>query len=116
MKVSQQLEEARGRDPSAALFSEPLVNVIGYEHLQSGDTKTALEILKLNATAYPNSPNAYDSLSGAYLADDQKEFARQNAQIALDLLRTDTKDPEQFRNGIKQSAEQKLKQLGDLGK
>jgi predicted Zn-dependent protease len=86
---------------------------MGYDHLQSGDTKTAIDILKLNAAAYPNSPNVYDSLSDAYLADGQKDLARQNAQKAIELLASDTKDPEQLRNNIKQSAEQKLKQLGD---
>ncbi len=112
-KVAQQLNDARRRDPNAALFSEPLVNVIGYEYLQAGDPKTAIEILKLNATAYPNSPNVYDSLSDAYLADGQKDPARQNAQKALELLTSDTTDPQQLRDNIKQSAEEKLKQLGE---
>src|SRR6266852_281193 len=57
--AAQKLAEARRRDPKANLFSEAIVNVIGYEHLQSGDTKGAVEILKLNAVAYPNSPNVY---------------------------------------------------------
>jgi dienelactone hydrolase len=112
-KVSQLLQEARQHDPNAKLFSEQLVNVLGYEHIQSGDNKGALDILKLNATAYPNSPNVYDSLSDAYLADDQKDLARQNAKKALELLASDTTDPEQFRNAVKDSAEQKLQQLGD---
>jgi hypothetical protein len=69
--------------------------------------------MKLNATAYPNSPNVYDSLSDAYLADGQKGMARQNAKKALELLPSDTIDPEARRKGIQESAEQKLKQLGD---
>src|ERR1700741_1520723 len=112
-KVASQLEEARRRDPKATMLPEALVNVMGYEHLQSGDAKAAIDIFKLNAASYPDSPNVFDSLSDAYLADGQKELARQNAQKALDLLSSDTKDPEQLRNNIKQSAEQKLKQLGE---
>ena len=112
-KVARMLEEARRRDPKAVLFPEGIANFMGYEHLQSGDRKGAIEILKLNATAYPNSPNVYDSLSDAYLADGQKELARQNAKRALELLPSDTTDNEQRRNGIRDSAEQKLKQLGD---
>jgi len=115
-KVSRQLEQARQHDSKIPLFSEPLVNVIGYEHLQAGDAKSAIEILKLNADAYPNSPNVYDSLADAYLASGHKELARQNAQKALNLLLSDTEDPEPARNEIRQSAEQKLKQLGDPGK
>jgi dienelactone hydrolase len=112
-KVAQMLEEARRHDPKATLFSEAIVNVMGYEHLQSGDIKGAVEIMKLNAAAYPNSPNVYDSLSDAFLADGQKDLARQNAKRALELLPSDTTDTEQRRIGIKGSAEQKLKQLGD---
>lgn len=110
-KVAKLLEDARRQDPNATLFSEALVNFMGYEHLQSGDTRGAIEIMKLNVTAYPNSPNVYDSLSDAYLADGQKDLARQNAKKALELLSSDTTDPEDRRNDIRTSAEQKLKQL-----
>ena len=41
---------------------------MGYEHLTLKDTATAVEIMKLNATAYPPSANAQDSLGDAYLA------------------------------------------------
>jgi len=112
-KVRQLLEQTRKHDPKATLFSEANVNFVGYDHIQSGDSKGAIEILKLNSDAYPNSPNVYDSLSDAYLADGQKDLARQNAKKALELLPSDTTDNEQRRNGIRASAEQKLKQLGD---
>ena len=111
--MTQQLEQARQHDPKATLFTEGIVNITGYEHLQAGDAKGAIEILKLNAVAYPNSPNVYDSLSDAYLADGQKDLARQNAKRALELLPSDTTDAEDQRKGIRDSSEQKLKQLGD---
>jgi len=115
-KAAQKLADARKKDPKANLFSEGLVNVLGYEHLQEGDTKGAVEILKLNVTAYPNSPNVYDSLSDAYLADGQKDLARENAKKALQLLASDTTDDEELRKGIRESAEAKLKQLGENAK
>jgi tetratricopeptide (TPR) repeat protein len=111
-KVLAQLQEARQKDPKATLFREDLVNFMGYEHLQSGDNKRAIEILKLNSAAYPDSPNVYDSLSDAYLADGQKDLARENAKKALEMLATDTTDDQQRKDGIKDNAEQKLKQLG----
>ena len=110
-KLAKDLEEARRKDPKAQIFPEAEVNFMGYEHMFAGDNKGAIDILKLNAQAYPNSPNVYDSLSDAYLADGQKELAAQNAEKALELLKTDTVDDEQRRDGIKQSAEGKLKQL-----
>lgn len=111
--AAEMLAQARRRDPKAVLFPEAIVNFMGYEHLQSGDAKGAVEILKLNATAYPDSPNVYDSLSDAYLADGQNDLARQNAKKALELLPSDTTDSEARRNGIRDSAQQKLKQLAD---
>jgi dienelactone hydrolase len=112
-KVAQQLAAARKKDPHAKLFDEGLVNAIGYEHMQEGDNKGAIAILKLNATAYPDSANVYDSLSDAYLADGQKDLARENARKALKVLATDTTATEEFRKGIQQNAQEKLKQLGD---
>ena len=111
-KAREKLEEARKHDAKAVLFSEVLVNITGYEHMQAGDVKGAIEILKLNADAFPESPNVYDSLGDVYLADGQKDLARQNAKKAIEMLASDTTDPEARRNAIRNSAEQKLKQLG----
>jgi dienelactone hydrolase len=113
-KLTKMLEGARQHDPKAVLFSELVVNRIGYEHLIAGDTKDAVEIFKLNVAAYPSSPNVYDSLSDGYLADGLNDLARQNAKQALELLPSDTTDSEQRRNAIKDNAMQKLKQLGDM--
>jgi dienelactone hydrolase len=115
-KVAQKLQDARASNPKAVLVDEATVNILGYEHFQAGDTKGALEILKLNATAFPESPNVYDSLSDVYIATGEKDLARRNANKALELLAADTKDPEQLRNAIRDSAEQKLKQLGPAPK
>jgi dienelactone hydrolase len=112
-QVARKLAEARRSDPKAVIFPETIVNLMGYEHLQAGDIKNALEIMKLNLTAFPESPNAYDSLSDAYLADGQKELARQNAKKALELLVNDTADPPVRRDAIRDNAQLKLKQLGD---
>ncbi len=99
VKAAQQLAAARQKDPQAKLFDEGLVNMIGYEHLQEGDNKGAIEILKLNASAFPDSANVYDSLSDAYLADGQNDLARENAKKALQMLATDTTATEEFRKG-----------------
>lgn len=87
-QVARRLAEARRSDPHAVIFPEVIVNQMGYEHLQVGDIKTAVEIMKLNVTAFPDSPNACDSLSDAYLADGQRELARQNAKEVIELLET----------------------------
>jgi dienelactone hydrolase len=111
-EVAKRLAAVRERDAKATLFPESFVNLLGYEHVQLGDNKNAVEIMKLNAAAYPDSPNAYDSLSDAYLAGGEKDLALQNAKKALELLAKDSTDTEQRRKAVRDSAEQKVKQLG----
>ena len=106
----------RSTDPTVVLFSEALLNRFGYEHLAMGDTKGAIALFQMNVTAYPNSPNVYDSLSDAYFAAGQKDLALQNAKKAMELLASDTTDSAPRRDAIKASAEQKLKQLGSPAK
>lgn len=108
--ASKMLKEARQKDPKATPFPEGIVNQLAYERLQAGDMEGAIALAKLNVQAFPQSANAYDSLSDAYLADGQRDLAKQNAEKALALLETSTDAP-QRRDAIKQSAEQKLKQL-----
>jgi hypothetical protein len=109
--AEQVLTQARKRDPTAVLFSEEIINRLGYERLVLDDTKGAIEILQLNVIAFPNSPNAFDSLSDAYLAAGEKSLARTNAKKALELIPRDTTDSAERRKGIQENAEQKLKQL-----
>jgi hypothetical protein len=101
--------DERKRNPKSAPIPELMMNRLGYEHLQEGDAKGAIEILKLNVLAFPNSPNAYDSLGDAYLADGQMQLARENAKKTLELLATDTVDDQARRDSIKASAELKLR-------
>ncbi len=107
-KAAKMLEEALHRNPKTAPFSEGLVNMLGYEHMTDNDVRGAVEIFKLNVTAYPDSPNTYDSLADAQLSAGHAELADKSARKALELLATDTKDSEQRRNAIKASAEKKI--------
>src|SRR5207248_1755019 len=53
-RVTQQLTEARQKDPKAQLFPEVTVDIIASDHLPEGDAETAIEIFKLNLLAYPD--------------------------------------------------------------
>ncbi|HEY4949120.1 MAG TPA: alpha/beta fold hydrolase [Candidatus Acidoferrales bacterium] len=112
-KAEQMFADARRANPKAVLFSEAVMNRIAYGSLAAGDIEGAIALFQMNVAVYPNSPNVYDSLSDAYLADGQKDLARQNAKKALKLLASDTTDSAQRRDDIRESAEQKLKQLGN---
>ncbi len=111
-RVAQQLTAAREKDPGAQLWPEAIVTIIGYDHLRAGENKQGIEVMKLNVIAYPQSADAHDSLSDAYFADGQKDMARKYAEKALALLASDTTDSERRRAEIRDSAQQKLNQLG----
>ena len=85
-QVRQQLLEARQEDPQAQLWPEVAVDIIGEDYQRVGDIKNAIETFKLNLLAYPESADANANLAGAYLADGQKDLARQYAEKALALL------------------------------
>jgi dienelactone hydrolase len=110
-KAEQMFADARRADPKAVLFSEAVMNRIAYGSLAAGDTEGAIALFQMNVVVYPNSPNVYDSLSDAYLADGQKDLARQNAQKALELLASDTVDNAARQDDIRANVEQKLKLL-----
>src|SRR5262249_14319159 len=86
VQVKQQLLGARKQDSQAQLWPEVAVDIIGEDYQRVGDFKAAIEIFKLNLLAYPDSADAHDNLAAAYLADGQKDLARQYAEKALALL------------------------------
>src|SRR5215467_2582261 len=114
-EVKQQLLEARKRDPQAQLFPEVSADSIGEDYQREGDAKTALEVFKLLELAYPQSADVQNDLADAYLANGEKDMAREHAQQALVLLDSHAapasswSDTEERRGEIRSSAEQTLK-------
>ncbi|MES2409858.1 MAG: serine hydrolase [Bacteroidota bacterium] len=66
-------------------IKEDEMNSLGYEFLQSGKVKEAIEIFKLNVEAFPSSGNCYDSLGEAYLADGDRKLALLNYKKSVEL-------------------------------
>src|SRR5947207_7727363 len=118
-QVRQQLIEARRKDPDAQLFPEVTVSTIGQDHMRAHEPKLAIEVLNLVLLAYPESADANETLAEAYLADGQKELARQHAEKALTVLDTHNlpasswTDTDQYRGEIRRSAQKILKQLNE---
>jgi len=117
-QVTQLLTKVRQKDPKAQLFPEVVVTIMGYNHIAAGETKLGVQIMKLVVNAYPDSADAYGSLSDAYLADGEKDLARQTAEKALALLDSHAapasswSDTEERRKLIRDGAQDNLKQLG----
>ena len=110
VKASEYFETERARDPKAYLFPEAEMNLAGYEALQAGNAKGAVALFRMNATAYPASANAQDSLGDGYVADGQPALALQAAEKCLALLDGYHAD-ERTKAAIRQSAEEKIKKL-----
>jgi len=116
-RVTQQLMEARRKDPEAQLFPEITVSIIGQDHLRAGEPNLAVEVLRLDLLAYPDSADAHETLAEAYFADGQKDLARQHAVEALAILDSRTvpasswTDTEQYRGEIRSAAQDVLKKL-----
>jgi tetratricopeptide (TPR) repeat protein len=62
------------------------MNELGYDLLAKNDTKTAIEIFKVNTEQYPTSGDVWDSLAEAYYKAGDKETAIKDYEksIALD--------------------------------
>ncbi len=108
-RVRQQLREARKDGKPFALAPEGAINGLGYELLQGGRVKDAIQLFELNVEAHPDSANTYDSLSDAYLAAKDGAKAKEYARKALEVLRRDTKSSEEQKKPIRESAEAKLR-------
>jgi hypothetical protein len=93
------------------LLPEYIVNWIGYEHLGLKDTGTALKIMKLNATSYPKSANAQDSLADACIAAGDTASALSAAKRTLELLDADSSVTPQQKDSIRSTAEAKIARL-----
>jgi dienelactone hydrolase len=116
-QVTQQLIEARRKDPQVQLWPEITVDIIGADHLRAGEAKAAIEVFQLNLLAYPDSADAHSNLADAYLQDGQKDLARQLAEKGLALLDSHAlpasswSDTEERRGEVRSSLQDVLKKL-----
>ncbi len=72
-------------DPTGYDLGEAQLTLLGYRLLEKGRAHEAERIFALNAAAYPDSPNAYDSLGEARLAAGRREPAVGAYRKELDL-------------------------------
>ena len=80
-----QYREAKRSEPDAWDFSETQLNLLGYALLGERKVEDAIAVFKLNAEAFPQSGNVYDSLAEALAAAGQKEQAIKNYARSLEL-------------------------------
>ncbi|MCD0470312.1 serine hydrolase [Flavobacterium sp. JAS] len=92
LDVYTQKGAAIGTDTYKKLKNDPTygikendINQVGYQLLQSGKKKEAIEVFKINVETFPKSGNTYDSLGEAYLADGDKTLAITNYKKSVEL-------------------------------
>ena len=66
-------------------FGEGSLNSFGYDLLEKKDTAGAIQVFKLNAETFPDSPNVWDSLAEAYMKSGDAKNAQLNYERALTL-------------------------------
>lgn len=66
-------------------MAEGLVNQVGYDQLQRGEVKRAVQTFERNAGAFPDSPNVHDSLGDAYCRAGDAAAGRRSYQRAADV-------------------------------
>lgn len=71
-------------DESYAL-NEGEMNQAGYNLLQNGKIKEAIEVFKINVAEFPDSWNTYDSLGEAFMIDGQKNRAIENYERSIKM-------------------------------
>ena len=109
-RARQLYDEAKRRDKNVVLFPEAETNLLGYR-LLDGNVNDAIEVFRLNVEGYPQSANAYDSLSDGYVAAGNKQEALKYALKAMEMLDKDPSATPQFKQAVRESAEGKIKEL-----
>jgi CubicO group peptidase (beta-lactamase class C family) len=81
----KQYRDLKRQQPDEYDWSEPELNILGYQLLGMNKVKEAIEVFKLNVEVYPQASNTYDSLGEAYLKNGEKELAIKNYAKSLEL-------------------------------
>lgn len=99
------------RESSQPPLPETALNLAGYVQLLTGRVPEAIELFRINVESFPRSANALDSLADAYLAAGDRTRALELTRRARALLDADSSVTEERRARIRQSIEDKLREL-----
>ncbi len=83
--VAAEKEFEEHRSDTAYTIDENELNGVGYLLIQKEKLQEAIAIFKINASAFPESWNVYDSLGEAYLKADNKPLAIKNYRESIRL-------------------------------
>ena len=110
-RAVQSFRELKRQEPQNPVINESTLNNLGYEHFNNKNYALAVDILRLNIEAHPNSANTYDSLAEVYERSGNKEEAVKYYKKVLEVLPKDIITEEQFKERLKANAQKKLTEL-----
>lgn len=101
--------QLKTEQPEAYNFAESELNQLGYQLLNHGKAKEAVAIFKLNAEAYPQSANVYDSLADAYKAAGDSTLVIRCYEKVLELLPSNAHYTATLKQTLERNAREGLK-------
>jgi len=101
--------EQRKKDP--AYYRESDLNGLGYALMNGGRVNEAVEILKLNAEAFPDSANVYDSLAEACMKNGDDGKAVLLYKRAIETAPQDKNPDKAFLERLVKGAREKVEKL-----
>jgi CubicO group peptidase (beta-lactamase class C family) len=102
-------QEQRAKNPAA--FEERDLNGLGYALLNGGRTQEAVKILKLNAEAFPDSANVYDSLAEATMKSGDDEQAILLYKKVIETAPRDKRADKAFLERLATGARERMEKL-----
>jgi tetratricopeptide (TPR) repeat protein len=102
-------KELRAKNPAA--FKESDLNGLGYSLMNGGRAREAVEILKLNVEAFPDSANVYDSLAEATMKNGDDGQALVLYKKVLETAPLDQKADKAFLERLVAGAREKVEKL-----
>ncbi|MFH1891775.1 MAG: hypothetical protein ABIK83_03735 [Candidatus Zixiibacteriota bacterium] len=109
----QAYEQIKVSNSGQIPFQEAMLNMVGYQLLGASRVEDALALFKMNAGAFPNSANCWDSYADGALASGDTDLAAKCYRTVLKVLPNDIGTDEQTKEVIRNNAEQFLQGLGD---
>jgi C-terminal processing protease CtpA/Prc/Flp pilus assembly protein TadD len=81
----RRFKELQGKEARAFYLDEREMNALGYRLMQNGKAPQALAVFEMNAAAFPQSWNTWDSLAEAYMISGDSEKAEACYEKSLGL-------------------------------
>lgn len=110
-KAVEIYEKFKQSDPGSITFREETFNALGYEFLQTNRVEEAVEVFRMNAEAYPQSANCWDSFADGCIAAGDHDRAIQCYEKVLEILPNDSLINEQLRETLRDNAVEGIKRL-----